>query len=93
MLEANYKIGEDGSKLSGGQRQRVGIARAIYKNADLYIFDEATSGIDSNTETNLIKDIKLKYSDKILIFISHNKNVIDLCDETFELKNKKLERK
>ena len=43
--------------------------------------------------SNLIKDIKLKYSDKILIFISHNKNVIDLCDETFELKNKKLERK
>ena len=90
IIDYNYIIGEDGSKLSGGQRQRLGIARAIYKEADLYIFDEATSGIDEKTEISLINDLKANLKDKILIFISHNKNIMDLCDEIYELKDQKL---
>ncbi len=89
-IDYNYVIGEDGSKLSGGQRQRLGIARAIYKEADLYIFDEATSGIDEKTEISLINNLKTNLKDKILIFISHNKKIVDLCDEIYELKDQKL---
>ncbi len=90
IIDYNYIVGEDGSKLSGGQRQRLGVARAIYKEADLYIFDEATSGIDEKTEISLINNLKTNLKDKILIFISHNKNIMDLCDEIYELKDQKL---
>ena len=86
----DYIIGEDGSRLSGGQRQRLGIARAIYKDADLYIFDEATTGIDNETEFKLVQNLKNELKNKILIFISHNRNLISACEEIFELKSKKL---
>ena len=59
------QIGERGSKLSGGQVQRLGIARALYRNADLIIFDESTSFLDIKTEASLIKailNLKNKYN-------------------------------
>ncbi len=67
----SVNVGENGINLSGGQRQRIGIARALYKNAQLIILDEATSGLDQFTEERLLQDI---YSLKnlTLIIISHN---------------------
>ncbi len=65
------KVGERGIKLSGGQRQRIGIARALYKNPDIILFDEATSNLDSVNEQDIIKSIVGLKNFKTLICISH----------------------
>ena len=48
--------GQNGIKISGGQKQRLGIAREIYKDPKIFVFDEATNALDEETEDNLIKD-------------------------------------
>ena len=64
-------VGDRGTRLSGGQIQRIGIARALMNNAQVLIFDEATSSLDIDTERDLINDIyKLKHK-KTLIIVSH----------------------
>ena len=64
-------IGELGVKVSGGERQRIGIARALYFDRDIYIFDEATNALDENTEIKVLKNIKIYLKNKIIIFVSH----------------------
>ena len=74
--------------ISGGQRQRLAIARAIYRNPEIIFFDEATSALDKNTELELIESI-LNLKGKItIIFISHNSNVLKICDEIIDLDKK-----
>ena len=81
-------IGENGLAISGGQRQRLAIARAIYRNPEIIFFDEATSALDKNTELELIESI-LNLKGKItIIFISHNSNVLKICDEIIDLDKK-----
>ena len=63
-------IGEKGIRLSGGERQRLGIARAIYKDSDIIIFDEATSNLDYETEKDIQESID-KLKDKTLIVSAH----------------------
>ena len=64
----------------GGQKQRIAIARALYKGFNLLILDEATSALDEATQERIIKNIKKIYTDKIIIFVSHNNKVIESCD-------------
>lgn len=84
----NTLIGEKGSRLSGGQRQRIGIARSLYRNADILIFDEATSALDSETETEVTESIdSLSVTNKTIFIIAHRITTLKNCDRIYELKN------
>lgn len=79
-LEAGTPVGENGSKLSGGQAQRVSIARALYKDAPVYLLDEATSALDSDTERELQKTIDTALKDKTVICIAHRLSTVINAD-------------
>jgi len=74
------QIGERGVRLSGGQRQRIGIARALYKQADIIVFDEATSALDDKTEQELMSEIDLLSKDMTIIMIAHRLSSLKNCD-------------
>jgi ATP-binding cassette subfamily B protein len=78
-------VGDAGNLISGGQIQRIGIARALYKKADIFLLDEITSNLDSHTADSILKNlIKLK-NNKIIFLISHDKKILDYCDEIINL--------
>ena len=80
-------VGERGIRLSGGQRQRIGIARALYKNADILVLDEATSALDSETERLIMKEIE-SLSDKLtIIMIAHRVSTLKRCTKIVEINN------
>ena len=83
-------IGEQGNKISGGQRQRIAIARSIYFDPEIYIFDEATNELDEDSEFSIFKKLILSLKDKTFIIISHNKNLSQLCDRTLVIENQKI---
>jgi ABC-type bacteriocin/lantibiotic exporter with double-glycine peptidase domain len=83
-------IGEQGNKISGGQRQRIAIARSIYFNPDIFIFDEATNQLDEEAEFLIFKELISNFKNKTFIFISHNTKLAKLCDRTLIIKNKKI---
>ncbi len=74
-------LGERGYKVSGGERQRIGIGRAIYKNSSLLILDEATSHLDSKTETHIQENLEKELSDKTLIVIAHRLSTLKNVDK------------
>jgi ABC-type multidrug transport system fused ATPase/permease subunit len=74
------RVGERGIQLSGGQRQRIGIARALYKKADVLVFDEATSALDTQTETAVMEAISLLDSDLTVFIIAHRVQTLRECD-------------
>ena len=80
-------VGERGIRLSGGQRQRIGIARALYKNADVIVFDEATSALDSQTESAVIKAIEGLGPDITILMIAHRTSTLKFCDRVIEIAN------
>jgi len=83
-------IGERGARLSGGQRQRIGIARALYCEPEVLILDEATSSLDSDTESEVMKAIADIKGKKTIIIIAHRLSTIQSCDTVFEIYNGKL---
>lgn len=89
----NTEIGELGDKISGGQRQRIGIARALYNQPELLIFDEATNALDHKTEESIIKEINLLKNKKTIIFVSHRINILQKYAEIYELSNNCLVKK
>lgn len=78
-------VGERGVRLSGGQRQRVGIARALYKQADVIVFDEATSALDNRTESAVMEAIDGLHQDLTILIVAHRLTTLRGCDLIVEL--------
>ena len=87
ILPKQYQtvVGERGIRLSGGQRQRLGIARALYKQANVIIFDEATSSLDNETEKAVMHAIEGLSKDLTLITIAHRLTTLKNCSQIVEL--------
>jgi len=88
----NSRVGERGVQLSGGQRQRIGIARALYKQADVIVFDEATSSLDNQTELAVSDSIRQLGNDITVLIIAHRISTLQGCDKIIELENGKVKR-
>ena len=85
-------LGEYGSRLSGGQKQRIGIARALYKEAEVLFFDEATSALDSNTEQEInaaLQELSDKHKELTMIIIAHRESSLKFCDRIIDLGSNK----
>ena len=85
-LKYYSQTGEKGIQFSGGQKQRLGIARAIYRNSEVIILDEATNALDQKTENKII-DSLLKIKNKTIISVSHRINSLKNFDRIIELEN------
>ena len=88
-------LGEYGSRLSGGQKQRIGIARALYKDAEVLFFDEATSALDSNTEQEInaaLQELSDTHKELTMIIIAHRETSLTFCDRIIELHSNKQKR-
>ena len=73
-------VGERGVRLSGGQRQRIGIARALYKDAQVLVLDEATSALDTATEQSVMTAINDLSQSLTVIMIAHRLSTLEACD-------------
>lgn len=87
------RAGESGVKLSGGQCQRLGIARVLYRDPSIIILDEATSGLDSETEEKILKTLYANYKENTIFFSTHRINPLKFCDIIYEIQNKNLKKK
>lgn len=85
-------VGERGVRLSGGQRQRIGIARALYKRADVMIFDEATSALDNETEQELMQAIEGLNGNITVLIIAHRLTTLKNCTQIVELNDGGIQR-
>ena len=85
-------VGERGIRLSGGQRQRIGIARALYKNADVIILDEATSALDSSTELDVMESINSLGNNLTILIVAHRLSTLRNCTQIVELENGLVKR-
>lgn len=87
------RVGERGARLSGGQRQRIGIARALYNDPKILIFDEATSSLDNDTEKKVMENISNLKKKTTIILIAHRLNTIKNCDIVYKFKEGQIEQK
>ena len=82
------KTGERGLLLSGGQRQRISLARAFYKQKQIFIFDESTSALDAESSQRILDHItSMSSSGATIILISHNESNLSQCNRKLKLKN------
>ena len=86
------KVGERGVRLSGGQRQRIGIARALYKQADVIVLDEATSSLDNDTEAAVMESINSIDEGITVLIVAHRLSTLKGCSQIVELSNGVIKR-
>jgi len=84
-------VGERGVKISGGQRQRIGIARALYKQADVIVFDEATSALDEQTEREVMKSIESIGNNITILIIAHRLSTLKNCNKLVKVVHNNVE--
>ena len=90
--QLDNNIGESGDKLSGGQKQRLMIARALVKKPDLLIFDEATTGLDPETEASIFEQLKPLAKQITVIVITHSEHLKKYADTMYVFDNKTLRK-
>ena len=83
-------VGERGVLLSGGQRQRVGIARVLYHQREILVFDEATAALDSETEHLITEATKALSGSNTIIIIAHRLSTIEHCDRIYQIEQGKV---
>jgi ABC-type multidrug transport system fused ATPase/permease subunit len=83
-------VGERGVRLSGGQRQRIGIARALYKRAQVLLFDEATSALDNETEQSVMAAIDGLSKELTIVMIAHRLSTLERCDRVIRLESGRI---
>lgn len=83
-------VGERGVKLSGGQIQRIALARSLYKKPKCLILDEATSSLDTKTESKIVESINHLANKITIVIIAHRFDTIKYCDEILELQDGKI---
>lgn len=84
-------VGERGVQISGGQKQRISIARALYNDPSIIIFDEATSSLDGTTEANVMKEIDNLALERTIIIVAHRLSTVKSCKKIFFLSHGRLE--
>lgn len=85
-------IGENGATISGGQRQRIALARALYKEFEILIMDEATAALDMETEKAVIDSIRQVKENKTLLMVTHHRSLANECDLLYKIENQKIIR-
>jgi len=83
-------VGEKGIRLSGGQQQRIGIARALYRNPEILILDEATSSLDQVTEKKIMESVQFLKGEKTLVIITHRLSTVKNCNKIFMIDRGKI---
>ncbi len=85
-------IGENGAVISGGQRQRIALARALYKDFELLILDEATASLDGETERAVMDAIRQVKGERTILLATHHTAVAGRCDRVYKIENRRLVR-
>ena len=91
-LGINTLIGENGLAISGGQRQRIALARALYKNFEILIMDEATAALDMETEKAVLDSIREIKGNKTLLMVTHHMSLANECELLYKIENRKIIR-
>jgi ABC-type multidrug transport system fused ATPase/permease subunit len=79
------KVGDCGIMLSGGQRQRIALARALYDDPEVLVFDEATSSLDHETESKIMEEIYSIDKNKTLIIVAHRLTTVEHCEKIYKI--------
>jgi ATP-binding cassette subfamily B protein/subfamily B ATP-binding cassette protein MsbA len=81
------RVGHNGQRLSGGQRQRIALARALLRDPEILILDEATSQIDMHSEALIRDSLSHHLGRRTMIIITHREKLLDLADVVYEVKD------
>lgn len=84
-LSIDSVVGQKGLQISGGQAQRIAIARSLYEDPEIIIFDEATSSLDKTTEKEIFENLLVLKKTKTIILITHNDRILKYCDKIISL--------
>jgi ABC-type multidrug transport system fused ATPase/permease subunit len=82
-------LGEEGVNLSGGEIQRIGLCRSMIYDPEILFLDEATSSLDTNTESQILDELEI-FKEKTIISIAHRINTLKNCDKIYRLANGKV---
>ena len=90
LKDSSDSIGEGGARLSGGQRQRLAIARALYRNPQVLILDEATSAMDVQTQECVMDVVAEVMKGRAVLMITHRAETLDYCNKILTLPDGRL---